>query len=183
MWIAAQSTDNYGNDFVPNIPTEEVFTAPHKDKVNGVVYSTKPLNYGGNTIDKMRFEFKNGKVVDFDAEVGKETLKNMFDTDENGKYLGEVALVPYESPISKSNVTFIKTLYDENASCHLAFGQAYPTCVEGGVDMTEDELKENGINDSLIHVDFMVGSKDMRIVGTTADGKEIEVFKEGNWAI
>ena len=183
VWIAAQSTDNYGNDFVPNIPTEEVFTAPHKDKVNGVVYSTKPLNYGGNTIDKMRFEFKDGKVVDFDAEIGKETLKNMFDTDENGKYLGEVALVPYESPISKSNVTFIKTLYDENASCHLAFGQAYPTCVEGGVDMNEDELKENGINDSLIHVDFMVGSKDMRIVGTTADGKEVEVFKEGNWAI
>ncbi len=183
VWIAAQSTDNYGNVFVPNIPTEEVFTAPHKDKVNGVVYSTKPLNYGGNTIDKMRFEFKDGKVVDFDAEIGKETLKNMFDTDENGKYLGEVALVPYESPISKSNVTFIKTLYDENASCHLAFGQAYPTCVEGGVDMNEDELKEKGINDSLIHVDFMVGSEDMRIVGTTADGKEVEVFKEGNWAI
>ncbi len=183
MWVAAQSTDNYGNTFVPNIPTEEVFTAPHKYKVNGVVYSTKPLNYDGNTIDKMRFEFKDGKVVDFDAEVGRDTLKNMFDIDERGMYLGEVALVPYESPISKSNITFIKTLFDENASCHLAFGQAYPTCVENGVNMTAEELEENGINDSLIHVDFMIGSSDMEIVATTEDGTEVQIFKEGNWAI
>lgn len=182
IWLSAGSTDSYGNIFIANIPTEEVFTLPKKTGVNGVVYSSKPLNYNGNTIKGMKFKFENGRVVDFSAEEGEETLKNMFEIDENGRYLGEVALVPYDSPISKSNITFITTLFDENASCHLAFGQAYPTCIEGGVDMSEKELEENGVNDALIHEDFMVGTEDLNIVAEDEEGNEVQIFKDGNWA-
>ena len=183
IWLSAGSTNAKGTVFIANIPTEEVFTLPKKDGVNGKLFSTKPLNYGGNIIDEMEFTFKDGKVVEYDAKIGKKYLDDMFAVDENGMYLGEVALVPYDSPISNSNILFINTLFDENASCHFAFGKAYPTCLEGGTEMSDEELKANGVNDALIHEDFMVGSNDLTIIGTTESGEEIKVFENGNWAL
>ena len=182
VWLSAGSTNAKGTVFIANIPTEEVFTLPHKDGVNGVLYSTKPLNYGGNLIDGMSFTFVDGAVVEYDAKIGKEHLDIMFSMDDAAKKLGEVALVQYDSPISNSDVLFYNTLFDENASCHFAFGKAYPTCLEGGVDMSEEELAAHGVNDSLIHEDFMVGSEDLNIVGITEDGEEFQIFKDGNWA-
>lgn len=183
IWVSGGSTNSKGTYFVANMPTEEVFTMPDKYGVNGVVYSTKPLNYAGKLIDEFKLTFKDGKVHDYDAKVGKEVLKDLFDIDEGAKYLGEVALVPYESPISKSNIIFKNTLFDENASCHFAFGKAYPTNIENGADMSDEELEAHGVNNSLTHVDFMVGSKDMDIVATSEDGEKIQIFKDGNWAI
>lgn len=183
IWVAGGGENSKGTYFVANMPTEEVFTMPHKYGVNGIVYSTKPLNYGGKLIDDFNITFKDGKVVDYDARVGKEVLKDLFDIDEGAMRLGEVALVPYESPISKSNIIFKNTLFDENASCHFAFGKAYPTNIENGPDMNDEELDAHGVNDSLTHVDFMVGSKDMNIVGETESGEKIDIFKDGNWAI
>lgn len=182
-WAGGDGPNAKGVKFVANMPTEEVFTLPHKDGVNGVVYSTKPLNYGGNLIDKFNITFKDGKVVDFKAEIGQEILEDLLDIDEGAKYLGEVALVPYSSPISQANIVFFNTLFDENASCHLAFGKAYPTCIENGENMTDEELAKAGVNNSLTHEDFMIGSKDLSIVGTTNDGEEIQIFKDGEWAI
>lgn len=183
IWASGGGTNSKGTYFVANMPTEEVFTMPHKYGVNGVVYSTKPLNYGGKLIDEFKLTFKDGKVVDFDAKVGKEVLKDLFDIDEGAMYLGEVALVPYESPISLSNIIFKNTLFDENASCHFAFGKAYPTNIENGAKMSDEELEAHGVNNSLTHVDFMIGSKDMNIVGETETGEKIDIFKNGNWAI
>lgn len=183
IWVAGGGENSKGTYFVANMPTEEVFTMPHKYGVNGIVYSTKPLNYGGKLIDDFNISFKDGKVVDYDARVGKEVLKDLFDIDEGARRLGEVALVPYESPISKSNIIFKNTLFDENASCHFAFGKAYPTNIESGPDMNDEELDAHGVNDSLTHVDFMVGSEDMNIVGETESGEKIDIFKDGNWAI
>ncbi|MDO5717590.1 MAG: aminopeptidase [Tissierellia bacterium] len=182
IWMSGASVNSHGDKFVANMPTEEVFTAPDANRIDGVLKSTKPLAYGGNIIDKFTLEFKDGEVVDFSAEIGEEYLSDMLKVDENSKRLGEIALVPYDSPISNSNILFFNTLFDENASCHFAFGKAYPTCVRGGTEMDEEELLKNGINDSLIHVDFMVGSKDLSIIGVKKDGGEIEIFKEGNWA-
>ncbi len=182
IWMAASSANAKGEDFVPNMPTEEVFTLPKRDGVNGKVYSSKPLAYNGNVIDNFYLEFKDGRVVDFDAEKGKEALSSIFEQDERARYLGEVALVPYDSPISNSNVLFFNTLFDENASCHLAFGKAYPTTIEGGTDMTDEELLQRGVNDSFIHEDFMVGTRDLSILGIGHDGKETPVFVNGNWA-
>lgn len=183
IWVAGGGKNSKGTYFVANMPTEEVFTMPHKYGVNGIVYSTKPLNYGGKLIDEFNITFKDGKVIDYDARLGKEVLKDLFDIDEGAMHLGEVALVPYESPISKSNIIFKNTLFDENASCHFAFGKAYPTNIENGPDMNDEELDAHGVNDSLTHVDFMVGSKDMDIVGETENGEKINIFKDGNWAI
>ncbi len=182
IWMAADSLNAKKESFVPNIPTEEVFTLPKRNGVNGRVYSTKPLVYNGNVIDDFVLDFKDGRVVDFDAKKGKEALKSIFDQDENARYLGEVALVPYDSPISNSKLLFFNTLFDENASCHLAFGKAYPTNIKGGENMTEEELKLNQVNDSFIHEDFMIGDKDLSIVGIKEDGQEILIFKDGNWA-
>lgn len=182
IWAGGGELNTKGIYFVANMPTEEVFTMPKKTGVNGVVVSTKPLNYSGNLIDRFKLTFKDGKVVDFEAEKGYETLKNLLDTDEGTKYLGEVALVPFDSPISNSNILFYNTLFDENASCHLALGKAYPTCIEGGTNMNEEELEKAGVNHSLTHVDFMVGAKDLNIVGETHEGEKIQVFKDGNWA-
>ncbi len=165
------------------MPTEEVFTAPHKYGVNGHVSSTKPLNYGGNVIDNFTLTFKDGKVVDFKAEHGEETLRHLLDTDEGSKHLGEMALVPHESPISQSGLIFYNTLYDENASCHLALGKAYPNNVEGGSDMSNEELDKNGVNDSLSHVDFMMGSGELDIDGYLEDGTKEAVMRKGSWAI
>ena len=165
------------------MPTEEVFTLPHKYGVNGVVYSTKPLNYGGNLINNFSLTFEDGKVVDFKAEEGYDVLKDLLDLDEGAKRLGEVALVPYDSPISKANIIFYNTLFDENASCHFALGKAYPTNLKGGTEMNEEELDKAGVNDSLTHVDFMVGSEDLSIVGETKDGEKVQIFENGNWAL
>lgn len=182
IWAAAGERNVKGMTFVANMPTEEIFTMPKKDGVNGIVYSTKPLNYGGNLIEDFYAEFKDGKVVNFGAEKGYEVLKNLLETDENAKYLGEVALVPYDSPISNTNTLFLNTLYDENASCHLAFGKAYPTNLKGGEKMTKEELEERGVNDSITHEDFMIGTKDLSITGEQENGEIVQIFENGNWA-
>jgi aminopeptidase len=181
-WICAEFTNSKGIKFVPNIPTEEVFTSPHKDRVNGTVSSTKPLNYGGTLIENFSLTFKDGKVVDFKAESGYEALKNMLSVDEGAKYLGEVALVPHDSPISNSNVIFYNTLYDENASCHLAVGRCLPVALKGGKDMTTEELTAKGLNESATHVDFMIGSAELNIDGVKFDGTKEPIFRNGNWA-
>ncbi len=183
IWAGGGGDNSKGTYFVANMPTEEVFTMPHKDGINGIVYSTKPLNYSGSLIDEFSVTFKDGKVVDFKAKVGEEVLKDLLDIDEGAKHLGEVALVPYSSPISQSNIVFLNTLFDENASCHFAFGKAYPTNIEGGENMTDEELEKSGVNNSLTHVDFMVGSADLSIVGETNDGEKVQIFKDGEWAI
>ena len=182
IWISGGSENAKGDVFIANMPTEEVFTLPKRDGVNGKLYSTKPLNMSGNLVDEMVFTFENGKVVDYDAKVGKQHLTDLFDVDENARYLGEVALVPYDSPISNSGLLFYNTLFDENASCHFAFGKAYPTCIKGGVELSDEELLEAGVNDSLIHEDFMVGSKDLEITGELPNGEVEYIFKDGNWA-
>ncbi|BCB03879.1 aminopeptidase [Bacillus sp. KH172YL63] len=180
-WISAQFTNDKGTPFVPNLPTEEVFTIPDKYGVNGVVSSTKPLNYSGTLIKNFSLTFKEGKVVDFTAEEGYETLKNLLETDEGASYLGEVALVPHDSPISNTNIIFNNTLFDENASCHIALGRALTVCVEGGKEMTSDQLKEVGFNESMVHVDFMIGSDQLDIDGEKADGSIEPIFKSGDW--
>lgn len=182
IWAGGGSKNVKDVFFVANMPTEEVFTMPLKTGVNGVVYSTKPLNYGGNLIDNFKLTFKDGKVVDFEAKEGYEVLKDLLALDEGAKHLGEVALVPFDSPISQSNIIFLNTLFDENASCHFALGKAYPTNIKGGENMSDEELERKGVNDSLTHVDFMVGSKDLSIVGETKDGEKVQIFENGNWA-
>ncbi|WP_277714657.1 aminopeptidase [Bacillus atrophaeus] len=182
VWAGAGSINENGNEFMANMPTEEVFTLPQKDGVNGTVSSTKPLSYGGNIIDNFTLTFKNGRIVDIKAEKGEDILKELVETDEGSHYLGEVALVPYDSPISKSDILFYNTLFDENASNHLAIGSAYAFNIEGGKQMSREELVKEGLNESITHVDFMIGSKDMSIDGITADGKREPVFRNGNWA-
>lgn len=183
IWHGGSTKTNNGVEFNPNIPTEEVFTMPHKYGVNGKVTSTKPLNYGGSLIENFTLTFEEGKVVDYSAEAGEDTLKHLLDTDEGAKRLGEVALVPHESPISQSGHIFFNTLYDENASCHLALGKAYPTNIEGGSDMSKEQMDKHGVNDSLIHVDFMMGSADLQIQGETENGHTEPLFIDGSWAI
>ncbi|WP_061995256.1 aminopeptidase [Clostridium sp. ATCC 25772] len=182
IWSGGGEYNGKNTFFVANMPTEEVFTLPLKTGVNGTVTSTKPLNYGGNLINDFALTFKDGKVVDFTAKEGYETLKKLLDTDEGARYLGEVALVPFDSPISNSNTVFYNTLFDENASCHLAFGNGYPTCLENGTEMSEEEFKNAGGNTSLTHVDFMIGSSDLDIIGITNEDEEFYIFKNGNWA-
>lgn len=182
IWISGSSKDPNSVDFNANIPTEEVFSMPHKHGVNGVVSSTKPLVYGGNVIDNFTLTFKDGKIVDFTAEQGYDTLSKLIDTDEGSHYLGEVALVPFDSPISNSGIVFFNTLYDENASCHFALGAAYKSCIKNGTDIPKEDSDKYGINESLTHVDFMIGSADMDIVGETYEGKTVQIFKDGNWA-
>ncbi|MCY6960052.1 aminopeptidase [Clostridium brassicae] len=183
LWAGGGEYNAAGTYFVANMPTEEVFTLPLKTGVNGTVKSTKPLNYSGNLIDNFTLTFKNGKIIDFSAEEGYETLKKLIETDDGSHYLGEVALVPHDSPISNSNIIFYNTLFDENASCHLALGSAYPTCIDGGNEMNEEELKKAGANTSLTHVDFMVGSSDLNIFGETKEGEQTQIFQNGNWRI
>ena len=182
IWQSAGSYAKKAARFVANIPTEEVFTMPHKEQASGIVYNAKPLNYSGVLIDNFWLKFEEGKVVDFGAERGYDVLKNLLDTDEGSRKIGEMALVPFDSPISNTGILFLETLFDENAACHIALGKAYPTCVKGGPEMSDEELSAVGANDSLIHVDFMIGDATTNIVGITADGKEVVIFKDGNWA-
>lgn len=182
IWVAAESINAQGKTFLANLPTEEVFTAPLKTGVNGTVSSTKPLSYNGNIIDKFKLTFENGRIVDYSAEVGEATLKQLVELDEGSHYLGEVALVPHGSPISQSGILFYNTLFDENASNHLAIGNAYAFNLEGGKSMTREQLNQHGLNASFAHEDFMVGSAEMDIFGITADGKEEQIFAKGNWA-
>ena len=181
-WCGAGSVNSKGIPFMANLPTEEVFTVPHKEGVNGTVTSTKPLSYGGNVINNFTLMFEKGKIIDVKAETGEEVLKNLIASDEGSSYLGEVALVPHHSPISNMNTLFYNTLYDENASNHLAIGSGYAFCLEGGKEMNEEELAENGVNISINHVDFMIGSADMDIDGELADGTKEPIFRKGNWA-
>lgn len=168
---------------IVNMPSEEVFTSPKYDGINGIVYSARPLVYNGVLIENFSFTFENGRIVKVEAENGKEILENMISTDEGSNYLGEVALVDYDSPISNTNIIFYETLYDENASCHLAIGDSFPTCLLNGENMSAAELKEHGLNNSLVHTDFMVGNFDLKIVGTTKDNREILIFNNGNFVL
>ena len=182
LWEGAGSYNARGEEFMANMPTEEVFTAPDSRRVDGYVSSTKPLSYAGTISSGMKFTFKDGKVVDFSAEQGEEALKNLLAIDEGAKHLGEVALVPDPSPISQSGLIFYNTLFDENASNHLAFGSAYAFNLQGGTEMSEEELAEAGLNRSQTHVDFMVGSDKMNIDGIKEDGTIVPVFRNGDWA-
>ena len=168
--------------FVPNMPTEEVFTSPMKGKCEGRLVSTKPLSRSGQVINHFTVDFKDGRVVECHAEEGEEVLKKMFAMDEGASMLGEVALVPKESPINQSGLMFYNTLFDENACCHVAAGRGFSEVIEGFMNMTEEEIHERGINDSMIHMDFMVGSDDLRIVGIREDGSKTDIFVNGTWA-
>ena len=182
--FAAGGETLLGSDvyFNPNIPTEEVFASPMKGEAEGIVYSSMPLSYNGQLIDKFWFRFEGGKIVDFDAECGKDVLAEMIKMDEGAPYLGEVALVPYSSPIRKSGILFYNTLFDENAACHLAIGRGFTNLLRDFEKYSESEAHEMGINDSIIHVDFMIGTDDLDITAITRDGKEVQIFKSGEWA-
>ncbi len=182
-WCGGGETDLKGHYFNPNMPTIEVFTTPMKGKAEGKVVSTKPLSYQGQLIENFSITFKDGKAVSCEAEKGKDALEKMINSDEGSCMIGEVALVPYNSPISNQNILYYSTLFDENASCHIALGEGYSNCIDGYENMTRDELKDYGVNESMIHVDFMVGASDLSIVGYTKDGKAVQVFKDGNWSI
>ena len=155
---------------------------PHKYKVDGTVQSSKPLNYFGNLIDNFSITFSEGRVVDFKAEKGEDTLQKMLESDEGASYLGEVALVPHKSPISESNLVFLNTLYDENAACHVALGSAYKENIQGGTEMSDEEADAAGVNKSLIHVDFMIGSDQVDVDGIMPDGSVLPLIKNGDWA-
>lgn len=182
VWEGAGSFTPEGTEFMANMPTEEVFTAPDCRRIDGYVTSTKPLSYAGNILEDMRFTFKDGKVVEATAKKGQEVLEHLLETDAGAKSLGEVSLVPDPSPISQSGIIFFNTLFDENASDHLALGASYPFNVAGGTKMSDEELLDHGMNVSQTHVDFMVGSADMDIDGIKKDGTIVPVFRNGDWA-
>lgn len=182
IWQTGASKTPENTSFVANMPTEEVYTMPSKYGVNGTVSNTKPLVFQGNIIDDFKLTFEDGKIVKAEAGVGNDLLQELIKADEGSKYLGEVALVPHESPISASNILYYNTLFDENASNHLAIGEAYPTCYEGGSALSPEQLEEHGINTSITHEDFMIGSADMNIDGVLADGTVEPIFRNGSWA-
>lgn len=181
VWESGGDHTLAGRSYIANIPTEEIFTSPLKTGSNGVVYASMPLVHDGNVIEGIRFVVKEGKIVEATAKKGEETLKAAVSVDEGAAYFGEVALVPWDSPISNQNLLFFNTLFDENAACHIAFGEAYP-CLEGGQKMSKDELKRRGLNDSITHVDFMIGTADLSITGATREGREVPIFVDGNFA-
>lgn len=169
--------------FNPNIPSEEVFTSPMRGIAEGKVVATKPLSYQGKLIENFWIRFEKGKAVEVYAEKNMDVLEKMIAMDEGAAYLGECALIAYDSPINNTGILFYNTLFDENASCHLALGRGFNECLEGFENMTVQECEKAGINSSMIHVDFMIGSADMTITGVTSDGKRVTVFKDGNWAV
>lgn len=181
LWMGGSKESASGDRFVANIPTEEVFTTPFGRKVNGTVRSTKPLSLNGNIVEDFRFVFKDGKVVEFDAAKGKETLALLLGNDSGSSYLGEVALVPFHSPISDTGLLFNNTLFDENASVHFALGRAYPYAMKNGTDLAPEQLLRKGANHSLIHVDFMAGSPKMRITACAKNGSRVDLFEAGDW--
>ncbi len=183
VWLSALEKAKDGMSFVANMPTEEVFTAPHKYKVDGTLVSALPLSYNGQVIDGFSITFKNGKIVDFSAKKGYDVLKGLIETDKGTAYLGEVALIGKNSPIAKSGILFYNTLFDENASCHLAIGKAYPTTVKNGESLTKKQLESLGVNDSIEHVDFMIGTPDLTVIGIGYDGEETIIFTDGEWNI
>lgn len=171
-----------GAYYNPNIPSEEVFTSPDKNTAEGIVYSAKPLSYNGQLIENFSIRFEKGKAVEVKAEKNEELLKKMIEMDEGAAYLGECALIAYDSPINNLGLTFCNTLFDENASCHLALGRGFTECIKGYENYTKEQCFEMGLNDSIIHEDFMIGSKDLSIVAYTRDGKKVQIFENGNWA-
>lgn len=182
LWLGGSDFTPEGHPFIANMPTEEVYTLPKRSGVNGTVYASMPLHYNGNLIQDFSLTFKDGKIVEYRAREGESLLKSLIETDEGASYLGEVALVPYDSPIRNTGILFYNTLFDENAACHLAIGRAYPVCIQGGDSMSPEQLQAAGVNDSLTHEDFMVGTQDLSIVGVKDDGTEIPVFVNGNFA-
>ena len=182
IFLGGGETHLGGIFFQPNIPSEEVFTSPMKGKAEGIVYSAKPLSYNGALIENFWVKFHEGKAVDVHAEKGEEHLRSILTLDEGSAYLGECALVPYDSPINNTGLLFYNTLYDENAACHLALGRGFTMLYPNFDKYSEEEIHSFGINKSMSHVDFMIGSEDLNIVGTTEDGREVQIFKDGNWA-
>ncbi|QSX05222.1 aminopeptidase [Sedimentibacter sp. zth1] len=183
IWAGGGESNTKGIRFFPNMPTEEVFTAPDCRYADGKVVSSMPLSYQGTLINNFSVTFKDGKVVDFDAKEGYEALERLLNTDEGSRRLGEVALVPYDSAISNMGILFYNTLFDENASCHFAFGKCYPNTIKGGELLSKEDLKKIGGNDSMNHVDFMVGTKDLKVTGIEENGNKTVIFEKGNWAI
>ncbi len=175
-------TSLLGYYFNPNIPTEEVFISPKKGVAEGIVYSTKPLSYQGQLIENFSIRFENGKAVEVHAEKNEELLKKLIEMDEGAAYLGECALVPYNSPIQNSGLLFYNTLFDENAACHLALGKGFADTIQGFENLSLEECREMGLNDSMVHEDFMIGSEDLEIDAHTRDGKIVPIFRNGNWA-
>ena len=182
IFCGGAETTHKGVDFNPNIPTEECFISPKKGVAEGIVYASKPLSYQGQLIDKFWFRFENGKVVDAHAEVNDALLQKMLDMDEGARYLGECALVPYDSPINKTGLLFYNTLFDENACCHLAIGMGFPDTIRDHHEKTLEECRALGVNDSMIHEDFMIGTEDLSITALCRDGKKVQIFRDGTWA-
>ena len=182
IWSSGKSKLVNGKEVLVNFPTEEVFTSPHCNTANGIVYSGKPLAYQDNVIDEFWIKFKNGEAISWDAKEGKEVLSNLINSCKGAHKLGEVALVESNSSISKSGIVFYETLYDENASCHLALGAAFPECMKDGANRSLEELEVQGLNNCTNHVDFMIGTKDLSIIGITKDGQEITIFENGNFS-
>lgn len=180
-WIGGSSQLERGDCFMANIPTEEIFTMPDRSRVEGFVSSTKPLSLQGELVEDFSFTFKEGRVVDFSAARGQEVLEKLLEMDEGASYLGEVALVAQDSPISKTGLLFYNTLYDENASCHLALGSAYGENLADGQSLSQEEKSARGMNDSIIHVDFMVGSDELDVYGVKKDGTRVALLEKGNW--
>ncbi len=181
-WEGASSVAENGTEFIANVPTEEVFCAPHRDRVDGIVYGTKPYAYNGQLIEGWHVTFKDGKVIEHGAEKNADLLGELLSTDENANRIGEIAFVPASSPINQSGVLFFNTLFDENAACHIAFGAGYPTNIKGSSKLTRAQLMEKGLNDSAIHEDVMIGAPDTRITGVRKNGGEVVIFENGEWA-
>lgn len=183
LWTSAREKAKDGVSFVANLPTEEIFTAPHKDRVDGTLKSAMPLCENGNIIDGFSITFKQGKIVKYSAERGYDTLKRLIETDAGTRRLGEVALIGKNSPIAKNKILFYNTLFDENASCHLAIGKGYPTTIIEGEKLSKQQLKDKGLNDSVEHIDFMIGTPDLTVTGIDKDGNETPLFIDGEWVI
>lgn len=183
IWVGGNFSNKYGTLFNPNIPTEEIFSMPNKYGTNGKVVATKPININGKTIENFWFEFKDGRVIDFGAEKNEDVLANTLKTDDNAPFLGEVALVGYNTPINKQNLFYCNILYDENASCHLALGRAIPMSIKEGFSIDPTKYDELGINYSMIHQDFMFGSKDLTIIGKKKDGTKTHIFQDGEFVL
>lgn len=181
-WAGGRSWTTDGRAFIPNMPTEEVFCAPHRDRAEGRLVASLPLSHGGSRVEGIALTFADGQVVDFDARAGKETLAAILNTDAGARRLGEIALLPADSPIAGMNLLFYNTLFDENAACHLALGRGYSSNIRDYEKYSLDELRAMGVNDSMVHEDFMIGSADLAVTGVTASGERIPIFRDGGWA-